>query len=94
MAEASENKKVDRKARRRRVGVVISDSRDKTLKVQVEYMIEHPMYGKRIRRRATIHAHDPNNEGKVGDRVQVMECRPISKTKSWRLEKVLNAARK
>ncbi len=88
MAEVNDNQ---RKMRRSRYGVVVSDARDKTLKVQVEYIIEHPVYGKRIRRRATIHAHDPNNEGRVGDRVQVMECRPISKTKSWRLEKILES---
>jgi small subunit ribosomal protein S17 len=78
--------------RRSRVGLVVSDQRDQTIKVHVEYQVEHPRYGKQIRRRSTIHAHDPKNEARVGDRVQLMECRPISKTKTWRLEKILQAA--
>jgi len=81
-----------RPRRRSRVGVVVSDTRDQTIKVHVEYQVEHPHYGKQIRRRSTIHAHDPKNEARVGDRVQLMACRPISKTKTWRLEKILHAA--
>jgi len=81
-----------RRSRRRRVGVVIGDVRDKTINVRVEYQMEHARYGKQLRRRNTIHAHDPDNQARVGDRVVVMECRPISKTKSWRLEKILKAA--
>lgn len=81
-----------RRPRRRQVGLVVSDVRDKTITVQVEYQARHPRYGKQIRRRVKLHAHDPKNEAKVGDRVMIMECRPISKTKSWRLEKVLTSS--
>ena len=81
-----------RALRRRRVGVVVSDVRDRTIKVRVEYEAAHPHYGKRIRRHNHLHADDPRNEARVGDRVQLMECRPISKTKTWRLEKILQAA--
>ena len=71
-------------------GVVQSDARDKTIKVVVSFLVKHPKYGKYIRRRTTLHAHDPQNEARVGDTVEVMECRPISKQKSWRLLRVLN----
>ena len=80
------------KARGRRVttiGVVASDRRDKTIKVVVNYLTKHPKYGKYLRRRTTLHAHDPNNEAHVGDTVELMACRPISKTKTWRLVRVI-----
>ena len=67
----------------RRVGVVESDSRDKTRKVAVQYTVKHPKYGKYIRRKTVLQAHDEANASKVGDRVEIAECRPISKTKSW-----------
>lgn len=79
------------KARRRRrtlEGVVASDRRDQSIKVVVNYLTKHKMYGKYIRRRTVVHAHDPRNEAHVGDTVEVMECRPISKTKTWRLVRV------
>ena len=71
-------------------GVVQSDVRDKTIKVVVSFLVKHPKYGKYVRRRTTLHAHDPQNEARVGDTVEVMECRPISKQKSWRLVRVLS----
>ena len=71
-------------------GVVQSDVRDKTIKVVVSFLVKHPKYGKYLRRRTTLHAHDPQNEARVGDTVEVMECRPMSKQKSWRLVRVLN----
>jgi small subunit ribosomal protein S17 len=71
-------------------GVVQSDARDKTIRVVVSFLVKHPKYGKYIRRRTTLHAHDPQNEARVGDTVEVMECRPMSKQKSWRLLRVLN----
>ena len=71
-------------------GVVQSDVRDKTIKVVVGFLVKHPKYGKYLRRRTTLHAHDPQNEARVGDTVEVMECRPVSKQKSWRLVRVLN----
>lgn len=91
MEQTSTNQKAPsaRRPRRRQVGIVVSDVRDKTITVQVEFQARHARYGKQIRRRARVQAHDPNNQAKLGDRVMVMECRPISKTKSWRLEKVL-----
>jgi small subunit ribosomal protein S17 len=95
MEQASEQAaagSVGRKPRRRRIGVVVSDVRDRTITVLVEYQVEHERYGKHLRRRSKVHADDPRNEARVGDRVQLMECRPISKTKSWRLEKILHAA--
>ncbi len=75
----------------RRVGVVESDARDKTCKVAIHYSTRHPKYGKYIRRRTLLQVHDENNASKVGDRVEVAECRPVSKTKSWVLLRVLKS---
>lgn len=76
----------------RKVGVVTSDARDKTRKVAISFSVKHPKYGKYIRRRTVLQVHDEQNESKVGDRVEVAECRPLSKTKSWVLVKVLQPA--
>jgi small subunit ribosomal protein S17 len=76
----------------RRVGVVESDARDKTRKVAISFSVKHPKYGKYIRRRTVLHVHDENNTSRKGDRVEVAECRPISKTKSWVLVKVIEKA--
>ena len=76
----------------RKVGVVTSDSRDKSCRVQIQFSVKHPKYGKYVRRRTLIHAHDESNEAKLGDRVEIAECRPISKTKSWILTRVIKAA--
>ena len=76
----------------RRVGIVESDARDKTRKVAIRYSVRHPKYGKYIRRRTRLQVHDEENLSRVGDRVEVAECRPISKTKSWVLLRVLKAA--
>jgi small subunit ribosomal protein S17 len=92
MPEAQAVTAETRKPRRVRHGTVISDVRDKTIKVLHEFSRKHPKYGKIVRRRTTLHAHDPNNEAHVGDFVEVMACRPISKQKSWRLVRVLRAA--
>ncbi len=86
------NEQTKRNPRRLRDGVVTSDGRDKTIKVVTEYRRKHAKYGKFIRRRTTLHAHDENNDAKTGDRVQVAECRPRSKTKHWRLVRVLTSA--
>ena len=72
-----------------RIGTVESDARDKTRKVVVNYMTKHPKYGKYVRHRTVLHVHDENNESHAGDRVEVAPCRPISKTKSWRLVRVV-----
>ena len=69
-------------------GVVTSDRMDKTLTVLVERKVQHPVYSKIIRRSTRLHAHDEKNEGRVGDTVTLQECRPVSKTKSWRLKSV------
>jgi small subunit ribosomal protein S17 len=92
MANEQADKQVARTPRRRQTGTVVSDVRDKTITVMLEYQAQHSRYGKQIRRRTRIQVHDPKNEAKVGDRVLVMECRPISKTKTWRLEKIVVAA--
>jgi small subunit ribosomal protein S17 len=76
----------------RRVGIVESDARDKTRKVAIHYSVRHPKYGKYIRRRTVLNVHDEDNVSKVGDEVEVAECRPISKTKSWILLRVVEAA--
>jgi len=76
----------------RRVGVVTSDARDKSCKVEIQFSVKHPKYGKYIRRRTLIHAHDAKNEVKLGDRVEIAECRPLSKTKSWIVTRVIEAA--
>lgn len=78
-----------RSSRRTLIGVVESDGRDKTIKVRIDRLIRHPKYGKYLQRRSGFHAHDPNNEARVGDQVEIMACRPISKTKSWRLVRIV-----
>jgi small subunit ribosomal protein S17 len=72
-----------------RIGIVESDKRDKTRKVVVQFVSKHPKYGKYLRKRTTLHVHDEQNESKLGDRVEVAPCRPISKTKAWRLVRVV-----
>lgn len=73
-------------------GTVVSDVRDQTIKVVVDYRIKAPKYGKFVKRRSTFQVHDKNNEAKNGDLVEIAPCRPISKTKSWRLVKVVETA--
>ena len=73
-------------------GRVISDRMDKTITVLVERQVQHPIYGKFIRRSTKVHAHDENNECRAGDTVVVEQCRPLSKTKTWRLVKVVERA--
>ncbi|HFD91890.1 MAG TPA: 30S ribosomal protein S17 [Gammaproteobacteria bacterium] len=74
------------------IGSVVSDKMDKTITVKIERKVPHPVYKKYVRRSTKIHAHDENNECKTGDVVMVEECRPLSKSKSWRLVKVLETA--
>ncbi|MBE0535890.1 MAG: 30S ribosomal protein S17 [Phycisphaerae bacterium] len=69
--------------------VVVSRSGDKSIKVQIDYRVKHPVYGKYVRRRTRLGVHDAQNLAGIGDVVEITECRPISKTKSWRLVKVL-----
>ena len=69
-------------------GTVVSDRMDKSITVLVERRVQHPVYGKIIRLSSKLHAHDENNECKIGDKVTVVECRPLSKTKTWMLQSV------
>jgi small subunit ribosomal protein S17 len=73
-------------------GVVASDKGDKTIKVVVNYQTRHAKYGKFLKRRTVLHAHDETNDAKEGDRVEIAECRPISKTKHHRLLRVIERA--
>ena len=72
-----------------KIGVVTGDKRDKTRTVKVLYQVRHPKYGKFLRRHTSFHVHDPENTSKLGDRVEIANCRPISKTKQWRLVRVV-----
>lgn len=74
------------------VGRVVSDKMDKSITVMVERKVKHPLYGKYIGRRTKLHAHDEKNECTEGDTVRIEECRPISKSKSWRLMEVVEKA--
>ena len=81
-----------RESRRKvRQGIVVSDKSDKTVVVKVERTVRHPLYGKVMRRSKRYQAHDEANAGKVGDVVRIMECRPMSRTKRWRLVEVVKA---
>ncbi|MHC4832611.1 MAG: 30S ribosomal protein S17 [Planctomycetota bacterium] len=73
----------------RRIGVVESDRRDKTRTVVIARSIRHPKYGKYLRRRTVLHIHDENNESRRGDRVEIAECRPVSRTKRWTLVRIV-----
>ncbi len=73
-------------------GVVASDKGDKTVKVVVNYQTKHPKYGKYLKRRTVLHAHDETNEAKEGDTVEIAECRPLSKTKHHRLLRIVKKA--
>ena len=79
----------DRILRRLRVCIVAKHGCDKTIRVRIDRQVQHPKYGKYLKRRSFLQVHDEKNEAKTGDTVEIMECRPISKTKNWRLVKVL-----
>lgn len=81
-----------RRLSRTKLGVVTSDKRNKTRTVAVDYQQRHTKYGKYLHRQAKFHVHDENNTSKAGDRVEIAPCRPLSKTKSWRLVRVVEAA--
>jgi small subunit ribosomal protein S17 len=78
--------------RRVEIGVVTSDKMQKTRRVEIPRLVKHARYGKYIRRRTICHVHDEKNESRTGDTVEIMETRPLSKTKSWRLVRVLTKA--
>jgi small subunit ribosomal protein S17 len=92
MSEAM-NEKVERNTRKTREGFVVSDKMDKTVVVAVEDRVKHALYGKVIRRTSKLKAHDEANSCGVGDRVLLMETRPLSATKRWRLVDVLERAK-
>jgi len=73
-------------------GRVISDKMDKSITVAIERKVKHPLYGKFIKRTTKLHVHDENNECSIGDTVEVKECRPLSKTKSWTLVRIVEKA--
>jgi small subunit ribosomal protein S17 len=80
------------KIERTLTGKVVSDKMDKSITVMVERRVKHPVYGKFVRKSTKLHAHDENNECKEGDVVTIAECRPISKSKTWRLVEVIEKA--
>ncbi len=82
----------ERSSRRTRIGFVSSDARDKTIAVRMDRLARHAKYGKYQKRRSVLHAHDEKNEAKVGDMVEIMACRPISKMKAWRLSRIIKRA--
>ncbi|MFP4272357.1 MAG: 30S ribosomal protein S17 [Halothiobacillaceae bacterium] len=87
MSANSENNTV-----RTRVGTVVSDKMDKSIVVAIERRVRHPVYGKYISRTTKLHVHDADNTCRAGDRVEIAECRPISKSKSWNLVRVIERA--
>ncbi len=83
----------ERNNRKVRTGVVVSDKMDKTIVVAIKTKVKHPLYGKTMNRTTKLKAHDENNECGVGDTVKVMEARPISKEKRWRLVEIVEKAK-
>ena len=88
MSDTAENKKL-----RTKTGRVVSDKMDKTITVLVERRVMHPLYGKFMRRSTKFAVHDENNECGIGDTVSIAECRPISKSKNWKLVSVIEKAK-
>ena len=84
---------LDRKLRKTKTGVVSSDKMEKTITVAVERKVKHPIYGKFVKKTTKFHAHDEKNEAKPGDVVRIMETRPMSKTKRWRLVDIIEKAK-
>jgi len=89
MANETEKKKIEV----REIGIVESDKRDRTRTVVVAFTAMHPKYGKYVRKRTVLQVHDENNESRTGDRVEVAPCRPMSRTKSWSLVRVVERGR-
>jgi small subunit ribosomal protein S17 len=87
------NTSVRRSTRKVREGLVVSDKMEKTVVVAVEDRVKHPLYGKVLRRTSNLNAHDEANSAGVGDRVLLMETRPLSKSKRWRLVEILEKAK-
>ena len=85
--------KLERSSRKVKVGIVVSDKREQTVTVAIELQYPHPKYGKIVKKTRKLHAHDKSFEAKMGDTVRIMETKPISKTKRWRVTEVIERAR-
>ena len=83
----------DRTSRKTRIGLVVSDKMMKTVVVSIERRVQHPVYSKMVRRTTKLKAHDEQNEAKTGDTVRIMETRPLSKDKRWRVVEIIERAR-
>lgn len=83
----------ERRNRKSRVGVVVSDRRDRTISVQVATSYKHPRYHKVVRKATVYHAHDQDNQAREGDTVRIVETRPLSRQKRWRMERILERAK-
>lgn len=84
---------MERALRKVRIGKVVSDKMEKTIVVAIETKVRHPLYGKTVNRTTKFKAHDENNEAKIGDTVKIMETRPLSKDKRWRLVEIIERAK-
>ena len=93
MAEMTNVAASDRNARKARVGLVVSDKMQKTVVVAIERRVPHPVYGKMMTRTTHLKAHDEQNQAKAGDTVRIMETRPMSKDKRWRVVEILERAK-
>jgi small subunit ribosomal protein S17 len=93
MSEQAPESTTERNTRKTREGLVVSDKMDKTVVVSVEDRVKHPLYGKVLRRTSKLKAHDEQNQCGTGDRVLIMETRPLSATKRWRVVQVLEKAK-
>ena len=93
MAEMTNQAATERNARKSRTGLVVSDKMAKTVVGAIERRVPHPVYGKMVRRTKKLKAHDEQNEAKTGDTVRIMETRPLSKDKRWRVVEIVDRAR-
>lgn len=84
---------IERNHRKTRTGLVLSDAADKSITIKIERTVRHPLYGRVIKKKSKLMAHDETNDARIGDFVEVMETRPLSKSKRWRLTKVLERAK-
>jgi small subunit ribosomal protein S17 len=93
LAKREATQVTDRNSRKTRIGLVVSDKMAKTVVVSIERRVQHPVYGKMVRRTKKLKAHDEQNEAKTGDTVRIMETRPLSKDKRWRVVEIIERAR-
>jgi small subunit ribosomal protein S17 len=93
VSEQGTTEQAERGRRKVRTGVVVSDAMDKTVLVRIDRQVRHPLYGKTVRRSSKLAAHDEQNDAHVGDTVRVVETRPLSKTKRWRVVEIVERAK-